>query len=487
VGVNRAWHGASYIAGTWASPVGGGTLASTEKATGLELTVQALATGEDVDRAVRAAVEAQPRWAATTHDVRSGLLRRVATNLAQRSDEFAEWIVRETGGIRGKAEYEVNAAINELYEAAALTTAATADVLPAHNPAKLNLVQRVPVGVVGVITPWNFPLVLGMRAIAPAIALGNTVVLKPSELTPITGGYLLAELFAEADVPVGVFQMVTGMGDQAGSALVEHPDVAMVHFTGSTAVGKWIAGAASERLAKVSLELGGNNAFVVLDDADPDAASMVGAWSSFHYQGQTCITASRHIVARPLVDAYVQALAARAKAITVGDPMQPQIGLGPMIGERQRDRALAFIDQSVRMGAEIVEGGTHDGLFMRPTVMTGVTTDMPVYTEEVFAPVAPIVAVDSEEEALELTNSTRYGLVNAVFTGDVMRGLGFAEQVRSGMVQVNDTTCLDEPHIPFGGMGLSGAGGRAGGTANLEEFTERRWIGVQRGPVSYPY
>ena len=351
----------------------------------------------------------------------------------------------------------------------------------------MSIAQRVPLGVVGVITPWNFPLVLGMRAVAPALALGNAVILKPAELTPITGGYLFAELLVEAGVPEGVFQVLTGLGEETGAALVEHDGVAMIHFTGSSEVGRHIASTASQTLTKVSLELGGNNAFVVLDDADVDLASNVGAWSSYHYQGQTCITASRHIVMRPVAEAYVAALAARAKAITVGDPTSDAVGLGPMINEEQRDRALRIVEKSVELGATMVEGGTHDGLFVRPMVLTNVTPDMPVYTEEIFGPVAPIVVVDSEDEALRLTNATPYGLVNAVFTGDPLRGLAFAERVRSGMVHVNDTTCLDEAHVPFGGMGLSGYGGRSGGHSNLDEFTERRWVTVQRGPVAYPY
>lgn len=479
------WQEKFFLDGGWARPSAVRTLATVEKATGRELGRQALGAAADIDRAVAGAVAAQREWAVAGYDVRAALLRRVAARLTERAGEFADWIVRETGSVRGKADYEIQAATNELYEAAALASAPLAEVLPSHDTGRLSLAQRVPVGVVGVITPWNFPLVLAMRAIAPALALGNTVVLKPAELTPVTGGLLLAELFAVA--PPGLLQVVTGLGEEAGEALVHHPDVPMIHFTGSSDVGRRIGTLAGGMLKKVSLELGGNNAFVVLDDADIEQASMVGAWSSFHYQGQTCITASRHIVHRSLADAYIEALARRAKAIVVGDPAADGVGLGPMISEEQRDRAFDMIDEAVRQGARIVEGGTHDGLLVRPTVITHVTTDMRVYAEEIFAPVAPIVVVDTEEQALELTNDTRYGLVNAVFTGDPLRGLAFAERVRSGMVHVNDSTCLDEAHVPFGGIGWSGSGGRSGGAANLEEFTERRWVSLQRASVSYPY
>jgi benzaldehyde dehydrogenase (NAD) len=268
---------------------------------------------------------------------------------------------------------------------------------------------------------------------------------------------------------------------------VAHPDTSMIHFTGSSAVGAKIAETAGRLLKRVSLELGGNNALVVLDDADLDQAAMIGAWSAWHYQGQTCITAGRHIVARGLHDAYVDALAAKARAIAVGDPFRDEVGLGPMINERQRDRAHAFLEASVAKGATVVEGGTYDGLFYRPTVVTGVTADMPLWQEEIFAPIAPIMAMDSDAEAVQLVNDSPYGLVNGVLTADEARGMRLAAQLRSGMVHVNDSTCLDEAHVPFGGMGASGLGGRAGGESNLEEFTERRWVSVQRAKSEYPY
>ncbi len=476
-----------FIDGAFRDAAGGAASVVAEKSTGGELGRQATASRADLDRAVAGAKAAQPGWAATGYDIRAGLLRKVARLLEERADEIADMIVRETGSIRGKAQYEVGASGNELYEAAALPSRATGEILPSHNTGKLSIIQRVPVGVVAVITPWNFPLILAFRALAPAIALGNTVVLKPATLTPISGGQLIAELFEAAGAPAGVLQVVTGPGGELGQALASHPDVSMIHFTGSSDVGRRIAEVAGRGLKKVSLELGGNNAFVVLDDADVEVASMLGAWSSFHYQGQTCITASRHIVMRKVADAYREALARRARAIVVGDPSTDGVGLGPLIDARQRDRAHGFVEASIRQGATLVEGGTFDGLFYRPTVLADVTPEMPAFTEEVFGPIAPITVVDTEEEALELTNRTDYGLVNSVFTADIARGLAFAEKVRSGMVHVNDATPLDEAHVPFGGMGQSGLGGRSGGEANLDEFTERRWISLQRTPVQYPY
>jgi benzaldehyde dehydrogenase (NAD) len=461
------------------------TLAVLEKATGEPLGHVDVASVADVDAAVTAAVAAQRDWAATGYDERAAVLRRAAAALEARADEVTDLIVRETGSIPGKAQYEVGGAANELHEAAGLTSRAVGEILPSHSPGRFSLAERVPVGVVAAITPWNFPLILGMRVAAPALALGNAVVLKPSPETPLSGGKLIAELLAEAGLPAGVFGVVAG-GQDVGERLVDHPGTSMVHFTGSSAVGARIAAAAGAQLKRVSLELGGNNALVVLDDADLDQAVMIGAWSAYHYQGQTCITAGRHIIARPLFGAYVDALAARAAAIAVGDPKHGA-GLGPLINERQRDRAHALLEQSVAQGATVVEGGTYDGLFYRPTVVTDVTPEMPLWTEEIFAPIAPVLAVDSEDQAVALVNDTRYGLVNAVLTGDPDRGLRLAGRLRSGMVHVNDSTCLDEAHVPFGGLGASGLGGRAGGESNLEEFTERRWVSLQRAAVEYPY
>jgi benzaldehyde dehydrogenase (NAD) len=484
VGTTR--DGAIFVGGEFRPASDGATHAVLEKATGEPLADVGVATLEDLDAAVSAAKQAQPGWAATTYDERAAILRAAASALQARGDEIAGLIVRETGSIPGKAQYEVGGAANELFEAAALTSRAVGEILPSHSPTRVSIAERVPMGVVGAITPWNFPLILGMRVVAPALALGNTVVLKPSPETPLTGGLIIAELLAEAGLPAGVLNVVTG-DQEIGERLVAHPDTAMIHFTGSSAVGSRIAEVAGKQLKRVSLELGGNNALVILEDADLDQAAMIGAWSAWHYQGQTCITAGRHIVARPLFDAYVEALAAKAAAITVGDPAREEVGLGPMINERQRDRGHRFLTDSVAQGARIVEGGTYDGLFYRPTVVTDIRTDMPLWTNEIFAPITPVLAVDSEEEAIDLVNDTPYGLVNAVLTGDPDRGMQVASKLRSGMVHVNDSTCLDEAHVPFGGLGASGLGGRAGGESNLEEFTERRWVSLQRARSAYPY
>jgi len=484
--VQPAWQDAVFVGGEFRRAADGGTIGVRDKASGEIFANAGLAGATDVADAVAAAKAAQPAWAERSYAERAALLRGVVTVLADRAKPMRELIMRETGCIGGKADYEIGAATSELTEAAGLASRVTGEVLPTSHAGRFSLSERIPLGVVGVITPWNFPLVLGMRVIAPALALGNTVVVKPSPETPLSGGLAIAELFAEAGLPAGVFQVLPG-DVEAGQGLVTHPDVAMIHFTGSTTVGRQIARTAGGLLKKVSLELGGNNALIVLDDADLDQATMIGAWSSFHYQGQTCITAGRHIVQNGIADAYTAALAARAEAITVGNTLTEEVGLGPMINARQLDRAREMLAEAVADGARIVAGGTTDGPFFRPTVITGVGRGSRLWTEEIFAPVAPIVAVADADEAVAVANDTNYGLVDSVLTADLYRGMELARRLRAGMVHVNDATPQDEALAPFGGIGQSGLGGRSGGDANLEEFTERRWLTVNPLPVHYPY
>jgi benzaldehyde dehydrogenase (NAD) len=480
------WQGCLFSGGEFRTPAGGGTIGVRDKASGEIFATAGLATDADVDAAAAQASAAQPEWAGQTYDKRAAVLRAAAAALADRAKSFRELIMRETGCIGGKADYEISAAASELIEAAGLAARPVGEVLPSSHPGRFSLSERIPVGLVGVITPWNFPLVLAMRVIAPALALGNAVLLKPSPETPASGGLAIAELFAAAGLPPGVLQVLPG-DVEVGKRLVTHPDVAMIHFTGSTHVGREIAATASGLLKKVSLELGGNNALIVLDDADLEQATIIGAWSSFHYQGQTCITAGRHIVQRGIADAYTAGLAARADAITVGNTLTEDVGLGPMINPRQQDRARRMLDEAVAAGARIVAGGTSDGPFFRPTVVTGVSRDSRLWTEEIFAPIAPVLVVGDDDETVAVANDTPYGLVNSVLTGDSSRGVSVARRLRAGMVHVNDATPQDEALAPFGGVGQSGLGGRSGGDSNIDEFTERRWLTVTPGPAHYPY
>ena len=484
--VDQAWTESVFTDGHFHRPAGGGTIAVRDKASGEIFATAGLATAADVDAAVVAARTAQAAWSERTYAERAAVLRGAAAALTDRAKQFRDLIVRETGCIGGKADYEIGAATSELIEAAGLASRATGEVLPSGHAGRFSLSERIPVGLVAAITPWNFPLVLGMRVIAPALALGNAVLLKPSPETPVSGGLAIAALFETAGLPAGVFGVLPG-DVEVGQRLVTHPDIAMIHFTGSTKVGRQIAQTAGGLLKKVSLELGGNNALIVLDDADLDQATMIGAWSSFHYQGQTCITAGRHIVQRGIAEAYTAGLAARADAITVGDTFTENVGLGPVINATQLERARQLLADAVTDGARIVAGGTTDGPYFRPTVVRDVSVSSRLWTEEIFAPIAPILVVDDDEAAVAAANDTEYGLVNSVLTGDQSRGIGLARRLRAGMVHVNDATPQDEALAPFGGIGQSGLGGRSGGDANIEEFTERRWLTVTPGPAHYPY
>jgi benzaldehyde dehydrogenase (NAD) len=467
-------------------PVNGATLDVRDKASGQVFAVAGLAAAADVDDAVAAAKNAQSAWAEKTYAERASILRAAAAALTDQAKQLRDLIIRETGCIGGKADYEIGAATSELIEAAGLASHATGEVLPTSHAGRFSLSERVPVGLVGAITPWNFPLVLGMRVIAPALALGNAVLLKPSPQTPVSGGLAIAAVFEAAGLPAGLFSVLPG-DVEVGHRLVTHPDVAMIHFTGSTKVGKQIAATAGGLLKKVSLELGGNNALLVLDDADLDQAAMIGAWSSFHYQGQTCITAGRHIVQRGIAGEYAERLAARADAISVGNTFTEDVGLGPMINQTQLQRAKSMLDEAVAEGAQVIAGGTTEGPFFRPTVVTNVSRASRLWNEEIFAPIAPIVVVDDDDAAVAVANDTEYGLVDSVLTGDPYRGIKLARRLRAGMVHVNDATPQDEALAPFGGIGQSGLGGRSGGESNIEEFTERRWMTVTDGPAHYPY
>ena len=457
-----------------------------EPATGIPLTTFNQSTAEDVASAGAVARAAQPAWAETNYQERAAILRRAAEIYEAHRPEFGTWTQRETGAHRNKMHHEQNFTVAEIHNAATMPSQPYGSLLPTAQPGRLSMVRRVPVGVVGAITPWNSPSVLGMRVVAPALALGNAVVLKPDPQTPVCGGAMFAAVFREAGLPDGLLQVVIG-GADVGEALVTDPNVSMVSFTGSTAAGRRVGELAGGLLKKVSLELGGNNAFVILDDADLEAAASAGAFSSFQFQGQVCFAVGRHIVQRSVAEAYVDLLAAKARRLRLGDPYRTDVDLGPIVNEKQLARVDGIVARSVAGGARLVEGGTHEGLFYRPTVLADVTTVLPAWTDEIFGPVAPVIGFETDDEAVALANATDYGLAAGVYSRSISRGLAIANRIKAGMVHVNDQTINDEAVIPFGGMGVSGNGGRFGGEANLEAFTEWQWVTVRDEPKSYAW
>ncbi|OUL73080.1 benzaldehyde dehydrogenase [Paraburkholderia hospita] len=480
----RKWEGRIFSNG-WASAAGG-TADVIEPSTGETLARIGVGLPEDIDSAANAAHVAQHAWASTPFDQRAAILREAARLLKERAPQINDWNIRECGSTRAKAEWELHATYEQLLMAAAMTMQPDGELYPSAMPGRLNFCRHVPIGVVGVIAPWNFPILLSMRSVAPALAVGNAVVLKPDPQSAVAGGLLLAEVFEDAGLPTGVFHVIPG-GPATGDALVRHPKVGMISFTGSTAVGRSIGQVCGQMLKKVALELGGNNAIVVLDDADVDAAASNGAWGSFLHQGQICMQTGRHLVHRSLAQAYAAKLAERAKKLQVGNPYREQVHLGPLINQKQRDRIDGIVKKSVELGATLLAGGQYQRLFYEPTVLSGVTPGMPAFTEEIFGPVAPVTIFDTDDEAVALVNASEYGLAAAVHTRSMSRGLALSSRIRAGMVHINDQTVNNEFQVPFGGMGASGNGGRFGGPANLHEFTQTQWVSAMDKPMVYPF
>jgi len=471
---------------TWQSrPLSGGEYSVTEPATGASLGAVTLAAAEDIAPAARDARAAQADWAKALHFVRAAVLRKAGDLFAAHADELRDWIVRESGSIPGKADFELHVAAQECYEAAALASRPTGQILPSEAP-RLSYTRRVPVGVVGVIAPFNAPLILSIRSVAPALALGNGVVLKPDPRTAVCGGLALAAVFAEAGLPEGLLQVVPG-GPAVGQALVADPHVPVISFTGSTAAGRAVGEAAGRHLKRAHLELGGNSALIVLEDADIDAVISTAAWGSFFHQGQICMTTGRHLVHASLYAEYVERLAAKADSLAVGDPYREQVHLGPIIDSAQLAKIQGLVESSTAHGAKLAAGGTHEKLFYRPTVLAEVDDTTPAYTEEVFGPVAPVRSFSTPDEAAALASAGPYGLSLGIVTRDTARGLALAERVPTGIAHINDQTVNDEAVAPFGGIAASGTGARFGGEANLAAFTDMRWTTVRGDVATYPF
>lgn len=462
-----------------------GTWAVTAPATGATIATIGQADTDDLKAAVDAAETAQPAWAALPYTDRAAVMTKAAALLSESPERLTRWLVPESGSGQGKAEFETSLVAAELSAAAALAAAPYGQMLRSMKP-RVSIGRYVPVGVVGVISPFNFPAILSMRSVAPALALGNAVILKPDPRTSISGGLALAELLAEAGLPEGLLHVLPA-GAEVGAAMVAHPGIPCISFTGSTAAGRRIGEAAGPLLKKVHLELGGNNALLVMPDADLDAAASAGAWGSFLHQGQICMATGRHLVPKDKVAQYAAKLAEKAAAIPVGDPTDPSNALGPIIDEKQLERVHAIVEDTVAAGATLLAGGTHEGLFYRPTVLTDVPLESRAFTDEIFGPVAPIVGYDTVDEAIEIINASEYGLSVAILTANPFRALELADRIKSGAVHINDQTVDDEAVAPFGGAKASGVGGHFGTSANLDTFCDLQWVTIQSEVERYPF
>lgn len=456
-----------------------------EPATGNVLERAGVASPNDVARASAVARKAQADWIARPYEERATILRSAARLVEERSDMIAQWIIRETGSVMPKARFELSIAIGGLRESAAMLTQPQGLVLPSDG-ARMSFARRIPHGVVAVISPFNSPVALSMRAIAPALACGNAVITKPDLQTPVTGGFLMAQIFEEAGLPAGLFHVLPG-GAEVGEALCTDRNINMVSFTGSTATGRRVGELCGRTLKKVSLELGGKSSLIILDDADVDIAASNAAWGAWLHQGQICMTAGRLLVQKKLVPHLVERLVEKANKLPVGDPATGHVALGPMINRKQVDRVHRIVQDTVAAGAKLKAGGVHEELFYKPTVLEGVKPGMPAWDEEMFGPVAAITAFETDDEAVAMASDTSYGLSLGVISNSVGRAMAMARRIPTGLLHINDQTVHDEAHIPFGGVGDSGNGGRHGGPSNWDEFSQWQWVTIKDQATAYPF
>jgi acyl-CoA reductase-like NAD-dependent aldehyde dehydrogenase len=455
--------------------------------TGAVATRASAAGIEDAKAAADAADAAFPAWSATGPNARRALLNKAAAALEAKADAFVDAMMGETGSTEGWARFNLMLATGMVREAAAITTQIGGEVIPSDVPGKIAMALREPVGVILGIAPWNAPIILGVRAIAVPLACGNSVILKASEMCPRTHR-LIVEAFQEAGFPAGVVNLVTNAPEDAGEvvgALIDHPAVRRINFTGSTAVGRIIAKRAAEHLKPVLLELGGKAPMIVLEDADLDEAVKAAAFGAFMNQGQICMSTERIIVVDAIADEFAERFAAKAKSMATGDPREGKTPLGAVIDQKTVNHVNALIDDALANGATALSGGKSDSVLMTATVIDGVTAAMNLYRDESFGPVTAMIRAKDEEDAIRLANDSEYGLSSAVFTRDTARGLRVAKRIRSGICHVNSSTVADEPQMPFGGVGASGYG-RFGGKAGIESFTELRWVTIATGPGHYP-
>jgi vanillin dehydrogenase len=450
------------------------------------VTRAAAATVADAQAAATAAAAAFPAWSALGPSERRAKLMRAADVLETRVQDFIASMAAETGATAGWAKHNVRLAANMLREAAAMTTHITGEVIPSDEGV-IALAVRQPAGVVLGIAPWNGPVILGVRAIAMALACGNTVILKASEICPATHR-LIGEVMLEAGLAPGVVNVVTNAPADAAKivdALISHPAVRRVNFTGSTRVGRIIGETAAHHLKPALLELGGKAPFLVLDDADLDEAVKAAAFGGFLNQGQVCVSTERIVVDVSIADAFVAKLKQKAMTMTAGDPRLGDFALGSIVSREAAERIDSQVKDAVAKGAELLAGGRTNGTIMEATVLDHVTPAMRIYGEETFGPVVCVVRARGVDEAVRIANDTDYGLSAAVYGRDVTRALAVAKRIESGMCHINGPTAQDEAQMPFGGVKGSGYG-RFGGKASVTEFTELRWLTISSGPGHYP-
>ncbi len=466
-----------YIGGEWVEGTGSTIMTDVNPFTNETIYSYRSASEADLNKAFAAAKTAQKEWEKTSPAEKQGYLEKLAQAIVEMHDDVYFWIREEGGSVVPKCDFEFFASIAIVKEAMGFPLMMDGKIMPSNIPGKENYIIRKPKGVIGVITPWNVPLVLAMRSVIPAIATGNAVVMKPSSDTP-GAAFLIAEFFERAGFPKGLFNVVAGAGSEIGDAFVSHPIPKLISFTGSTAVGHRIGEIAGKNLKDVSLELGGNNAMIVLDDADIEHAAKAAVFGAFFHQGQVCMALNRIIVDQSIYDKFITTFVEITKHIKVGNPAEPDTFIGPIINQTQVKSIEGYIDATVKAGAKIALQGKTEGNLIYPWIFTDVTNDMPAAKYEVFGPVICIIKAMDQEEALRIANGTEYGLSGSVFTKDLYRGMQLAKRVESGMCHVNDQSINDEPQIMFGGEKFSGLG-RFNAQWVVDKFTTAQWVSVQ--------
>ncbi|MFF7335216.1 aldehyde dehydrogenase family protein [Streptomyces sp. NPDC090306] len=475
-----------YIDGEWRPGSGSWDIIDFNPYDGEKLASIAIATVDEVDQAYKAAARAQKEWAATNPYARRAVFEKALRLVEERQQELTELIVAELGGTHTKAGFELHLAKEFLRESVHLALRPEGRILPSPIDGKENRLYRVPVGVVGVISPFNFPFLLSLKSVAPALAAGNGVVLKPHQNTPIAGGTVIAKIFEDAGLPAGLLNVVVTDIAEIGDAFLEHPIPKVISFTGSDKVGRHVATVCAAQFKRSILELGGNSALVVLDDADVDYAVDAAVFSRYVHQGQVCMAANRVLVDRAVLAEFTEKFVAKVKTLKTGDPRDPETIIGPLINSQQADSVSGVVEQAVAEGATALVRGTVTDNLVTPSVLTDVPAGSELLRQEVFGPVAFLIPFDGEDEAVAIVNDTPYGLSGAVHTGDVERGVNFAQQIDTGMFHVNDGTVHDEPLVPFGGEKSSGIG-RLNGETTLDAFTTLKWISVQHGRSGFPF
>jgi acyl-CoA reductase-like NAD-dependent aldehyde dehydrogenase len=474
----------NFIGGEWVDAASGETFESVNPATGEVLGAFPRSSAEDVDRAVAAAKEAYDGWRLTPAPKRAEVLYRFANLLTEHKAELTELMSREMGKVLAEAGGDVQEAIDMSLYMAGEGRRLFGQTTPSELPDKFMMSIRMPVGVVGAITPWNFPIAIPSWKLAPALVCGNTVVLKPAEDTPLMGERFV-ELLAEAGLPPGVVSIVHGYGEEAGDALVRHPDVPVITFTGSRETGVAVTKAGADQLKHVHLELGGKNAIIVMDDADLDLAVDGIVWSAFGTSGQRCTAASRVIAHRAIYDELQHKLVAAAERMRLGVGWDPDTDLGPVINREALDKIHRYTEIGRDEGAELLTGGEiatdgelEKGFFYRPTIFAGVEGDMRIAQEEIFGPTTALIPVDSFEDAVRVANGIQFGLSSSIFTRDVNRAFRAMRDLETGITYVNAGTTGAEVHLPFGGTKNTGNGHREAGQAALDVFTEWKSVYV---------